>query len=424
MPPASRFPVSQEATGKKKKLPRSGVTHWGSVFNQAKVMLAYKASLEAVLASENGAPNSDSGGYMPSDDGLAYREIDWTNTEFYLGAMKGLAGAVKVLQSDQFLTNGMMPTLCAVLRPVIRARSASNTNNDDDNNDNNDNGSSLPDNLKEAAEEMFNNLEGQFEESSAAEKIAAYLDVRCKRLWWARSREAATYRRETKAAAMKVCEVDARREEEEGGLPEEGGGSSHLMSAGGGGGRSGGGAESAGERNASARHWEAEDDNDEEEEEDDEDGDEEVRMVGGKRKVNQAGIIFASMLKRHYSADARGQPDTPDTGPTPLERKQRAALTELDYYEAEMPLPAESSPQDVLDWWLAHKEDFPTLYKVACVYLAIPATSFATKQAFATCEEISTLKRNDLNREEVGALVFLNGCIGVGWKGGWEQGGS
>lgn len=194
---------------------------------------------------------------------------------------------------------------------------------------------------------------------------------------------------------MRVCETDAQRAEEQGHvLP--------LVTAGGAGG--------AGESNAVMGG----------------NGEQEgVGAVGWRKgKTVKAATMFASILKRQVAvaaaaaaaATTEAQPDFPVTTVFTLERKKDGAKEELKHYEAEAPLPGDASPHDVLDWWFAHKNILPSLYRVACVYLTIPATSSATKRVFATSENIMTLKRNSLGGEAVDALVFLHGCEGVGWK--------
>ncbi|CAN0537827.1 unnamed protein product, partial [Laminaria digitata] len=118
--------------------------------------------------------------------------IDWANTKFYRKMLEVFAAAVKVLQGDQFLTNSMMPALCAMLHPVIIERATD---------------PGLPDNLEEAAMKTFDGFGDRFNEPSKAEKIAAYLDVRSKNLEWASCFEAGTYGIVTKAAVMEYVSL-------------------------------------------------------------------------------------------------------------------------------------------------------------------------------------------------------------------------
>ncbi|CAN0494759.1 unnamed protein product [Laminaria digitata] len=76
-----------------------------------------------------------------------------------------------------------------------------------------------------------------------------------------------------------------------------------------------------------------------------------------------------------------------------LEQAKEAAAQELARYENEAALPEEASSQDVLDWWFAHRSTFSTLYRVACTYLAIPATSGTAERIFSTAGNVVTLKR-------------------------------
>lgn len=89
---------------------------------------------------------------------------------------------------------------------------------------------------------------------------------------------------------------------------------------------------------------------------------------------------------------------------------------EVSRFEAERPLAKTSSSRQVLEWWLSQRKFYPTLYKVACVYLAVPATSAASERVFSDAGNIITKKRNRLSPENANNLVFLHGCHPVGWK--------
>ncbi|CAM9136222.1 unnamed protein product, partial [Laminaria digitata] len=231
------------------------------------------------------------------------------------------AAAVKVLQGDQFLTNSMMPALCAMLHPVIIERATD---------------PGLPDNLEQAAMNTFDGFGDRFNEPSKAGKIAAYPDVRSKNLEWASGFEAGTYGTETNAAVMEVCELDAR----------------------------------------------------------------------GDQPSPVAGAVGTSELEEKEE-EVQVQPQDRVAPASKLGQAKEAATQELARYENEAALPEEASSQDVLDWWFAHRSTFPTLYRVACTYLAIPATSGTAERIFSTAGKVVTLKRNRLDPETVNDLVYL-----------------
>ncbi|CAM9934767.1 unnamed protein product, partial [Sphacelaria rigidula] len=76
----------------------------------------------------------------------------------------------------------------------------------------------------------------------------------------------------------------------------------------------------------------------------------------------------------------------------------------------------EASSQTVLRWWFDRRLVFPVLYKVACIYLAVPASSGSSERVFSAAGNIVTNKRNRLGAESVKNLVFLHGCHGVAWN--------
>ncbi|CAN0356110.1 unnamed protein product, partial [Laminaria digitata] len=292
--------LQKEATVKTKMLPLSCATRWGSTFNQAEVMLEHKLAIEMALDSDNAERRGPN---------FVYKEIDWANTKFYSKMLEVFAAAVKVLHGDQFLTNSMMPVLCAMLHPVIIERATD---------------PGLPDNLEEAAMKTFDGFAEGFSEPSNAEKIAAYLDVRSKNLEWASGFEAGTCGIVIKAAVMEIYELDARG----------------------------------------------------------------TAMEDQLSPV--AGAVATSEFEEREDEQAK-----------------EAAAQELALYEKEAALPEEASSQDVLDWWFAHRSTFPTLYRVACTYLAIPATPGTAERIVSTAGNVVTLKRNRLDPETVNDLVFL-----------------
>ncbi|CAM9600520.1 unnamed protein product, partial [Sphacelaria rigidula] len=86
---------------------------------------------------------------------------------------------------------------------------------------------------------------------------------------------------------------------------------------------------------------------------------------------------------------------------------------ELDRYLQGEALGADESSQAVLECWFEKRLVFPVLYKVACIYFAVPALSGSSERVFSAAGNIVTKKRNKLGPEAVHNLVFLHGCHGV-----------
>lgn len=87
--------------------------------------------------------------------------------------------------------------------------------------------------------------------------------------------------------------------------------------------------------------------------------------------------------------------------PKPLDSIQ----SELDSY---LILPNASIEEDVIKWWVDHKENFKRLYKIAIKFLIIPATSAASERIFSTAGLILNKKRSKLSPQHASLLIFLN----------------
>jgi len=77
---------------------------------------------------------------------------------------------------------------------------------------------------------------------------------------------------------------------------------------------------------------------------------------------------------------------------------------------------------DVLRWWEDKAKDFPILWQLAEVYLAIPATAASSERAFSTSGNIVTIKRCSLNPSFVEASHMLHENYWVLEEDrGWDQ---
>lgn len=78
---------------------------------------------------------------------------------------------------------------------------------------------------------------------------------------------------------------------------------------------------------------------------------------------------------------------------------------EVTRYQREPSCSAEESP---LQWWKDHKVEYPILAKLACRYLAIPATSAPCERVFSASGNIITEKRSRLDSETAQQLLFIH----------------
>jgi hypothetical protein len=62
---------------------------------------------------------------------------------------------------------------------------------------------------------------------------------------------------------------------------------------------------------------------------------------------------------------------------------------------------------DVLEWWKNHRRQFPNVWKVAQIVLAIPATSASSERSFSLAGHIIAPKRNRLDTKLVRKMHFL-----------------
>ena len=63
---------------------------------------------------------------------------------------------------------------------------------------------------------------------------------------------------------------------------------------------------------------------------------------------------------------------------------------------------------DPLEWWRSNHYKFPTLWKLAQVYLAIPASAAASERAFSVAGNIVSQQRCGLSSLNVSDLHFVH----------------
>ena len=82
-----------------------------------------------------------------------------------------------------------------------------------------------------------------------------------------------------------------------------------------------------------------------------------------------------------------------------------SSLTELKQYFKQ---PVISRNKDPLEWWSKNAHTFPSLERVAKVYLSAVATSVPSERLFSKAGELISAKRNRIKPKNVNMLLFLN----------------
>ena len=67
---------------------------------------------------------------------------------------------------------------------------------------------------------------------------------------------------------------------------------------------------------------------------------------------------------------------------------------------------------DPLVWWRVHHKHYPILWRLAEMYLAIPASSAPSERAFSMAGNIITVKRCRMSTENLEDVLFLQANIG------------
>ena len=289
-----------------------------------------------------------------------YQGIDWTNTSAIIEILELFAKTNKIIQGDNFITNSMMAMLSSQIRVFFATKAYKMV---------------LPRHLKPAANSMLDDFKDSFYPPTKCQMVAALCDPRTKQLAWCDDDEKAQHRTLTIEAMVVVAMGNLSGDGEA--MPADGT-----------------------EPEASAAATE------------DPVGEDTRREEG----VNEQAMLFAQLL-----ATSALTPVSETTAPSPhsaegmLAQKKRLAGYELTRYLDGETLGPTTSSQAVLEWWFTKRLVFPVLFKVACVYLAVPASSGTSDRVFSSTGELVTAKRDRLEIETVNDVVFLHGCHEVGW---------
>ena len=121
-------------------------------------------------------------------------------------------------------------------------------------------------------------------------------------------------------------------------------------------------------------------------------------------------------------AGAEGSSNNLNSSTLPLVARMRVAEDELTSFVADEGLDPDDGGSDELGWWCRHQERYPTLARLAVIYLAIPASS-AASESVSSAANAYTVKtsRKQLADDTGDALVFLSGSHGLAWSSGLSE---
>ncbi|CAL5077025.1 unnamed protein product [Urochloa decumbens] len=88
-----------------------------------------------------------------------------------------------------------------------------------------------------------------------------------------------------------------------------------------------------------------------------------------------------------------------------VQRKQ--GTNELDRYLQDDLFPCDEDDFDILHWWKMHSPMYPTLARIACDLLAVPASTVPSESAFSTSSRVISDYRCSLSIDTVEALMCL-----------------
>jgi hypothetical protein len=105
--------------------------------------------------------------------------------------------------------------------------------------------------------------------------------------------------------------------------------------------------------------------------------------------------IVTNASDRYADCDHHMSHNVPSTSEIP---------SELEAYLANPPIPR-SDTFDVLAWWKSNSVEYPTLSRIACDVLVVPASTVTSKSAFNTGRRIISDFRSRLTPKTVEALI-------------------
>jgi P2-related tail formation protein len=70
-------------------------------------------------------------------------------------------------------------------------------------------------------------------------------------------------------------------------------------------------------------------------------------------------------------------------------------------------LPIESTSVNIIEWWKNRRDTLPTLFQIAQILRAIPATSVSSESVFSQASNLISKTRTNLSPSIVDQLLFL-----------------
>jgi len=141
---------------------------------------------------------------------------------------------------------------------------------------------------------------------------------------------------------------------------------------------------------------------------DDDDPEVEVLSDNNLQQMNQNELFWWKYAKIYQSSGASDADDNSNSGDYDS-CHDRCATEIRRYRKAKTPLSSNMSPDlNILEWWKVNREEFPIVWKLAQLYLAIPASAASSERAFSIAGNIVTSEQNRLNSELVEAVHLLH----------------
>lgn len=409
------------------KIPLGCAERWWSWWSLLSVCLEHKSSLVSTIEIAN--------------DRLEGPEIvvsyeDWRNARVLAKLLEPFHEAMQALEGDD-ITLPLLPCVMSVLNSHVDAATSG-----EDDNDNSLGGGGGGGGASGNRVAALLGKGDRWQEPSPVVKIATALSARTKGLEWLEEEERAAWRRlvlrkcremlrndiaAERAAAQKEAPSASDADADDDGAPaadpplEEPMDEQPLKkqkisflarcieAKGGGGGAGGGG---GGGTNGGAGS----------------DG-----GAAGQEEQGRAVGAFAGESSRaggaHAGVSAGAGAGGISSGSNPnlvnlsLVARMRVAEAELTSFVADEGLDPDDGGSEELGWWCQHQEAFPTLARLAVIYLAIPATSAASESvsSAATAEDTVRTSRKQLADDTGDALVFLSGSHGLAWSSGLSE---
>ena len=137
-----------------------------------------------------------------------------------------------------------------------------------------------------------------------------------------------------------------------------------------------------------------------------------LRGVAQKEEAKLGEDQKEDSIFDQYSDVLGNEQDKAEMGPGAW---KAACKHELQLYRADslVGMRTENGKEDPLEWWKVHHYAFPTLWKLAKIHLAIPATAMSHRRAFSIQDRDITLERYSIHQDlpEESDLLYENSWV-------------